>query len=802
MSLGYQIGSIFSVGLTPLLAAVFVEVGGGSPWILCAYLGVYAVLSVVAAVFAVDPVRDARRRGARRRCRCRAGCRCRWASLGLSDGARAPRRESRRPARVSPPAPRSRRGSWPSRRHRPRPRLRPDEHVGELRGASATMNARSCAAQRSHSRANTSPSRPIARSRRTSSSASSHTRSAASGAEARDNAPTTPRPPAARRARSPPTPRLGPLPVPAPVPRRRPEQVGHDRVGGRPQPVPPGVDVVEVHDDCAEPRREGVTERGLPVPERPSTSTTRRRPVAAAAPAAAAASPSTSPGSSADPGAVSPPVERGVERRSGRGVERRPGRRVGSRSPGGCVRPRALRHARSLQPGPRPPRRRRCRPAPRPSPTRGPRTAPAAPRSADRERRSHATPSPPRGWSPAGARARAARRPSTPAPQPSVVGEAACASCHRELTQSSPSRVVIRTAARAPSTKRAGSRSSCASPSARSVGSTPTKSRTAGSPTARTRSAVASASASDPSVTCAKPRSNHSRPEGRPYSAMLSAVRGTATSTGDARSSAVRGGIRSTGRSSSSSASATAADTTSRLVTRHRPSASTPSIAATRAAHRRRRDASGREARLARPGRRAWSRWSPGHLRGRPGLVGSGRGYGCAPSAASTTTSSASSAAHEVTVVRHHHEGRPGVGHRAEQVDHGLPRRAVLPRRGFVQHDHGRPRGDDCSDREPPLLAAGEREGVGVRRGAATRRRRGGPPPVRPRRRGRARAGRRRVPRGRSVRRTGVRGPGTPCRCGRRAVGSSTGSARLRPDRRGRASHAACRPRGAGVRRG
>ncbi len=61
MSLGYQIGSIFSVGLTPLLAAVFVQVGGGSPWILCAYLGVYAVLSIVAAVFAVDPVAAARR---------------------------------------------------------------------------------------------------------------------------------------------------------------------------------------------------------------------------------------------------------------------------------------------------------------------------------------------------------------------------------------------------------------------------------------------------------------------------------------------------------------------------------------------------------------------------------------------------------------------------------------------------------------------------------------------------------------------------------------------------------------------
>ncbi|MBB1197102.1 MFS transporter [Curtobacterium flaccumfaciens] len=61
MSLGYQIGSIFSVGLTPLLAAVFVQLGGGSPWILCGYLGVYAVLTIVAAVFAVDPRAVARR---------------------------------------------------------------------------------------------------------------------------------------------------------------------------------------------------------------------------------------------------------------------------------------------------------------------------------------------------------------------------------------------------------------------------------------------------------------------------------------------------------------------------------------------------------------------------------------------------------------------------------------------------------------------------------------------------------------------------------------------------------------------
>lgn len=61
MSLGYQVGSIFSVGLTPLLAAVFLELGGGSPWIICAYVGGYAVLSVVAALFAVDPTSDARR---------------------------------------------------------------------------------------------------------------------------------------------------------------------------------------------------------------------------------------------------------------------------------------------------------------------------------------------------------------------------------------------------------------------------------------------------------------------------------------------------------------------------------------------------------------------------------------------------------------------------------------------------------------------------------------------------------------------------------------------------------------------
>lgn len=54
VSLGYQVGSIFSNGLTPLLAVVLVELGGGSPWILCVFIGLYAVLTTIAAIFAKD----------------------------------------------------------------------------------------------------------------------------------------------------------------------------------------------------------------------------------------------------------------------------------------------------------------------------------------------------------------------------------------------------------------------------------------------------------------------------------------------------------------------------------------------------------------------------------------------------------------------------------------------------------------------------------------------------------------------------------------------------------------------------
>ncbi|QIK67369.1 MHS family MFS transporter [Nocardioides sp. HDW12B] len=59
VSLGYQLGSIVSVGLTPLLAVWLVSVGDGSPWLLCLYVNLLAVLSVAAALVARDGSRSA-----------------------------------------------------------------------------------------------------------------------------------------------------------------------------------------------------------------------------------------------------------------------------------------------------------------------------------------------------------------------------------------------------------------------------------------------------------------------------------------------------------------------------------------------------------------------------------------------------------------------------------------------------------------------------------------------------------------------------------------------------------------------
>jgi MFS family permease len=61
VSLGYQLGSIVSVGLTPLLAVWFVSIGDGSPWLLCLYIDAFAVLSIVAALLARDEAAATRR---------------------------------------------------------------------------------------------------------------------------------------------------------------------------------------------------------------------------------------------------------------------------------------------------------------------------------------------------------------------------------------------------------------------------------------------------------------------------------------------------------------------------------------------------------------------------------------------------------------------------------------------------------------------------------------------------------------------------------------------------------------------
>lgn len=58
VSLGYQIGAVLGGGLTPLIAAWLLQVGGGAPWLICAYIAALALLSAIAAAAAHDPVRE------------------------------------------------------------------------------------------------------------------------------------------------------------------------------------------------------------------------------------------------------------------------------------------------------------------------------------------------------------------------------------------------------------------------------------------------------------------------------------------------------------------------------------------------------------------------------------------------------------------------------------------------------------------------------------------------------------------------------------------------------------------------
>ena len=58
VSLGYQVGTVLSGGLTPFVAAALLEVGGNQPWLICAYLGLLGLLTAVAALAAKDPARE------------------------------------------------------------------------------------------------------------------------------------------------------------------------------------------------------------------------------------------------------------------------------------------------------------------------------------------------------------------------------------------------------------------------------------------------------------------------------------------------------------------------------------------------------------------------------------------------------------------------------------------------------------------------------------------------------------------------------------------------------------------------
>jgi MFS family permease len=57
ISLGYQIGTLLSGGLTPFVAAALLAAGDGAPWLICAYISALGLLSLIAVLAAADPVR-------------------------------------------------------------------------------------------------------------------------------------------------------------------------------------------------------------------------------------------------------------------------------------------------------------------------------------------------------------------------------------------------------------------------------------------------------------------------------------------------------------------------------------------------------------------------------------------------------------------------------------------------------------------------------------------------------------------------------------------------------------------------
>lgn len=66
VSFGYQVGTVLSAAITPLVAAALLEVGGGQPWLVCGWFAFLGILTTAAALAAKDPAAAEARFGAAR----------------------------------------------------------------------------------------------------------------------------------------------------------------------------------------------------------------------------------------------------------------------------------------------------------------------------------------------------------------------------------------------------------------------------------------------------------------------------------------------------------------------------------------------------------------------------------------------------------------------------------------------------------------------------------------------------------------------------------------------------------------
>ena len=57
VDMGYQLGTVIGGGIMPMVAALLYVAGGHSPWLICGYLTLLCVLSLIAAIGAKDPAR-------------------------------------------------------------------------------------------------------------------------------------------------------------------------------------------------------------------------------------------------------------------------------------------------------------------------------------------------------------------------------------------------------------------------------------------------------------------------------------------------------------------------------------------------------------------------------------------------------------------------------------------------------------------------------------------------------------------------------------------------------------------------